>query len=155
MSSAQVEEFDRATRAQTFPRGVGLPGRVWAQAQPTWIEDVTIDANFPRLSIAAKEGLHAAFGFPILLGAEVLGVLEFFSHRIQRPDARLLDMMGAVGSQIGQFIERKDVEEALRVYARDLEFARNRAEDAARAKSEFLAKKFSELRAELSMRPSI
>jgi len=146
MPSAQVEEFDRATHAQAFPRGVGLPGRVWAEAQPTWIEDVTIDANFPRLSIAAKEGLHAAFGFPILLGAEVLGVLEFFSHRIQRPDARLLAMMGAVGSQIGQFIERKDVEEALRVYARDLEFAKNRAEDAARAKSEFLANISHEIR---------
>ena len=146
MSSAQVEEFDRITHAHTFSRGVGLPGRVWSQAQPTWIEDVTCDANFPRLSIAAKEGLHAAFGFPIRLGAEVLGVLEFFSHRIQRPDAQLLEMMGAVGSQIGQFIERKDVEEALRIHAHDLEIARNRAEDAARAKSEFLANISHEIR---------
>src|SRR6202521_4729518 len=139
MSSAQVREFDQGTHSRTFPPGIGLPGRVWAQAQPAWIEDVTRDANFPRASIAAQEGLHAAFGFPILLGAEVLGVLEFFSHQIQQPDHRLLAMMSAIGSQIGQFIERKEAQDALRVYARDLETARKREEEATRAKSEFLA----------------
>jgi PAS domain S-box-containing protein len=144
--SAQVKEFDQSTHTQTFPRGMGLPGRVWSQTQPAWIEDVTHDANFPRASIAAKEGLHAAFGFPILLGAEVVGVLEFFSDRIQKPDDRLLDMMSAIGSQIGQFIERKEAEDALRVYARDLEISRKRAEDATRAKSEFLANISHEIR---------
>jgi PAS domain S-box-containing protein len=146
MSAAQVAEFDRNTHSRTFSPGVGLPGRVWAQAQPAWIEDVTRDANFPRATIAALEGLHAAFGFPILLGAEVLGVLEFFSHQIQQPDHRLLEMMNAIGSQIGQFIERKEAEEALRVYAHDLEAARKRAEEATRAKSEFLANISHEIR---------
>ncbi len=146
MRSAQVKEFDQRTHSRTFRLGVGLPGRVWEQAQPAWIEDVTHDANFPRASIAAKEGLHAAFGFPILLGAEVLGVLEFFSHEIQQPDGRLLEMMSAIGSQIGQFIERREAEEALRLYARDLETARKRAEEATRAKSEFLANISHEIR---------
>jgi PAS domain S-box-containing protein len=146
VSSAQAKEFDQGTHSRTFPPGVGLPGRVWAQAQPAWIEDVTRDSNFPRSPIAAKEGLHAAFGFPILLGTEVLGVLEFFSHHIQKPDGRLLEMMSAIGSQIGQFIERKDAEDALRVYARDLETARMRAEEATRAKSEFLANISHEIR---------
>jgi PAS domain S-box-containing protein len=146
MPSVQVKEFDQGTRSRTFPPGVGLPGRVWTQAHPAWIEDVTRDANFPRASIAAREGLHAAFGFPILLGAEALGVLEFFSHQIQQPDRRLLEMMNAIGSQIGQFIERKEAEDALRVYARDLETARKRAEDATRAKSEFLANISHEIR---------
>jgi len=146
MPSTKVTEFDQATHSRTFAPGVGLPGRVWAQAQSIWIEDVTRDANFPRASIAAEERLHAAFGFPILLGAEVLGVLEFFSHQIQQPDHRLLEMMSAVGSQVGQFIERKEAEDALRVYARDLETARKRAEEATRAKSEFLANISHEIR---------
>ena len=144
--SARVEEFDRSTHSQTFPPGVGLPGRVWSRAEPSWIEDVTRDTNFPRASIAAREDLHSAFGFPILLGGEVLGVLEFFSHEIQEPDARLLEMMGAIGSQIGQFIERKNAEDALRVYARDREIAGKRAEEATRAKSEFLANISHEIR---------
>ncbi|HJY91338.1 MAG TPA: response regulator, partial [Candidatus Acidoferrum sp.] len=144
--SAQLKEFDQSTHTQTFPRGIGLPGRVWSQTQPAWIEDVTHDANFPRASIAAKGGLHAAFGFPVLLGTEVVGVLEFFSDQIHKPDGRLLDMMSAIGSQIGQFMERKEAEDALRVYARDLEIARKRAEEATRAKSEFLANISHEIR---------
>ena len=111
-SVARVDEFDRVTHSQTFSPGVGLPGRVWSQARPAWIEDVTCDSNFPRAVIAAQEGLHAAFGFPILLGGEVLGVLEFFSRQIQQPDRKLLEMMSAIGSQIGQFIERKEAEDA-------------------------------------------
>src|SRR5262249_29449733 len=126
--------------------GIGLPGRVWLQSQAAWIEDVTCTTNFPRAAIAAKEELHAAFGFPILLGNQVLGVLEFFSNEIQQPDARLLEMMGAIGSQIGQFIERKNAEDALRVYARDLEIAKRVAEEATRAKSEFLANMSHEIR---------
>ena len=103
----------RAARARSYP-GVGLPGRVWSSRAPAYIPDIVHDANFPRAPIAAREGLHTAFGFPILLGGDVLGVMEFFSHERRQPDQDLLHMMATIGSQIGQFIERKRAEEALR-----------------------------------------
>ena len=80
---------------------------MWADAKPAWIPDVGQDANFPRASTAESAGLHAAFGFPILLRGEVLGVLEFFSREIRPPDEDLLQMLASIGGQIGQFIERR------------------------------------------------
>ena len=143
---APAPEFDRETKSHRFPAGVGLPGRVWSMAEPIWLEDVPKDGNFPRALSAMAGGLHSAFGFPILLKSDVLGVLEFFSRQIQKPDHRLLEMMGAIGSQIGQFIERLQAEDGLRVYARHVEIARARAEDSTRAKSEFLANISHEIR---------
>src|SRR5207247_5813614 len=106
----------------TFLPGIGLPGRVWSSRESAYIPDVVQDSNFLRAPIAAREGLHAAFGFPILLGGEVVGVMDFFSQNIRPPDQDLLDMMATIGSQIGQFIERKRAEEAF--HTAQIDFAR-------------------------------
>ncbi len=108
-----VTEFAAATRQKTFQPGEGLPGRIWARMQPAWIADVTRDNSFPRALVAARAGLHGAFGFPILMGEEFLGVIEFFSHEIVEPDAEVLKLVAALGSQIGQFIERKRAQQEL------------------------------------------
>lgn len=118
---AKTKIFETATRSKCLPRGVGLPGRIWKTGQPAWISDVLQDTNFPRAPIAAKAGLHAAFGFPISLGNQVLGVIEFFSHAIREPDAQLLKMFESIGSQIGQFVQRKQAEERLQQLNQTLE----------------------------------
>ena len=109
-ASIEVPEFERVSREFTFGPGLGLPGRVWSSLEPEYIPDVVPDENFPRGPIAEREGLHAAFGFPILLGGEVLGVIEFFSREIRQPDQELLNVLATIGSQIGQFIERRRAE---------------------------------------------
>jgi PAS domain S-box-containing protein len=104
--SLEAAQFEAVTRTSTFSPGSGLPGRVWASGAPAHIPDVIRDPEFPRAGIAAREGLHGAFAFPILLVSEVLGVIEFFSREVWPRDDDLLVMMATLGSQIGQFTER-------------------------------------------------
>jgi signal transduction histidine kinase/CheY-like chemotaxis protein len=75
--------------------------------------DVMLDPNFLR-SAAAKMRLRGAFGFPIRIGGEIEGVIEFFSRDVQESDDELLKMMADIGLKIGQFGERARAEEALR-----------------------------------------
>jgi two-component system sensor histidine kinase/response regulator len=115
-------EFDAITRAITFQRGIGLPGRVWATREPAWIRDVVGDLNFPRAAIAGCEGLHAAVGFPVILRGEVEHVMEFFSRDVREPDEELLSTLRTVGQQIGMFIDRRHAQEELdRFFALSLE----------------------------------
>ena len=109
-----VDEFEADTRNRRFASGIGLPGRVWQMAQPVWIPDVLHSDNFPRAPLAGSVGLHGAFGFPLILGPRVLGVIEFFSQEVREPDLDLLEMMGSIGGQIGQFMHRREAEQSLR-----------------------------------------
>ncbi len=109
-------EFTAVTPHSRYQRDVGLPGLVWNGGSPKWIADITVAAgqhDLPRAAIADREGLRCAFGFPIRLGQEILGVMEFYSPDIRQPDEDILAMMSTIGSQIGQFAARKRAEEAL------------------------------------------
>jgi signal transduction histidine kinase len=112
---------------------------VWSNGQPVWTADVVWDAYCPRAPIAAAEGLHAAFGFPIRLGDEVLGVMEFFSREIRQPDADLLQMFANLGAQIGQFLDRRQTEQERTHLLAELRRA-------SQAKDEFMAVLGHELR---------
>ncbi len=112
--STRDREFAILSERLTMAPGIGLPGRVWLSGEAVWIPDVLQDRNFPRASIAAQAGLHAAVGFPILQGKQVVGVLEFFSEAVQEPDQELLHMMAEIGVQLGASIERQQLGEQLR-----------------------------------------
>jgi PAS domain S-box-containing protein len=109
-----VDDFGRQSRATTFGRGEGLPGRVWADGQAAWIADVTKDTNFPRAVAAGEAGLHAAFGFPIAGSDGVVGVIELFDARAREVDQRLIETMASLGAQIGQFVQRRRAEQEVR-----------------------------------------
>ena len=107
-------EFDAICRQKHFTRGQGLPGHVWQSHTPIWIVDAIRNPKFVRAPIAAKVGLRGAIAFPILLSGGTLGVMEFFSRMMRQPDEQQLATLSAIGSQVGQFVERKRAEEKLR-----------------------------------------
>ena len=112
LPSLHMPELD-PTYQSTVPLGTGLPGRVWTSGTAIWLPDMAQEDAAMQSAVVMAAGLHAAIGFPILSGAEVLGVLTFFSHRMQSPDDDLLKMMTAIGRQIGQFVKRKQAEISL------------------------------------------
>jgi PAS domain S-box-containing protein len=121
-SSTEASQFEAATWASLVERRCGLAGRVWASGTAACIGDVVGDTEFDRADIAAREGLHAAFALPILLDGDVLGIVEFLSRDVWLPDEDLLVMMTTIGSQIGQFMERKRAEDALQLAKSELAY---------------------------------
>ncbi|MEH1821474.1 MAG: PAS domain S-box protein [Nostoc sp.] len=110
-----LAEFSRQSQAIKFALGVGLPGRVWQNEEPEWIEDVSkvTEPIFLRSQQAAKVGLKAGFGVPIVAGSQVLAVLVFFKRSPVLVDRRLLLLVSAVAAQLGGLIERKTLEQEL------------------------------------------
>ena len=113
-AGAGAPEFEALSERIILAPGEGLPGRVVASGEPAWIVDAPEDRNFPRAAIARRSGLHAAFGFPLLSPRGVVGMMEFFTRDLRQPDARLLETMRELGSQVGQYVARRHAEEAVR-----------------------------------------
>ncbi|MBA3775742.1 MAG: EAL domain-containing protein, partial [Betaproteobacteria bacterium] len=75
---------------------------------------MTQDAGTPQMPIAVLAGMHGAFVFPVMADRKPIGVLAFSSREIREPDHWLLQAVPAIGSQLGQFLQRKHGEEQLR-----------------------------------------
>ena len=123
-----VEEFEAINKAMRFPPGESFPGKIWKDRNPIWVADFGND-HFPRSEVAARGNLHSAYGFPIILGDEVYGVIELFSVEQRDPDPLILDTLVAIGSQIGQFVDRKGNERRLVKALARAEEARREAEN--------------------------
>ena len=108
--SAIVETSEKTT----FKRGVGLPGRVLESGEPAWIEDVTVDPNFPRARRVDDIGVKGAFAFPVLAASKVVAVFEFFDEEPSEPDKLLLQTVTHIGSQLGRLYERERAATSLR-----------------------------------------
>jgi PAS domain S-box-containing protein len=112
--SPSLNAFLDATHRLTLPPGSSLAGRVWQERRAAWVADLAQDAGFLHRDVAAQAGLHSAAAFPIQSAGACFGVLEFFALRLLEPDVMVLNMMGAISSEIGQFMERRNAEEAVR-----------------------------------------
>jgi diguanylate cyclase (GGDEF)-like protein/PAS domain S-box-containing protein len=106
--------FSLATRHAAFEPGEGLPGVVWEGGEARWVPDIGARQASGRSAPAAREGVRAALGVPLLIRGEVIGAIELFSSRAAKPDDEAMALLSAIASLIAQFVRRREVERELR-----------------------------------------
>jgi len=110
-------EFDPADRELWFNVPYSGSGRflrrAWIDKTATWLTDLHDTQPFRRKASVVKLGWHSAYVFPIQIGGQVIGAMEFFGPDIREPDDALVQSTTAIGSQIGQFIQRKEAEDKI------------------------------------------
>jgi diguanylate cyclase (GGDEF)-like protein/PAS domain S-box-containing protein len=111
-----VTNFIERTRDMVFAPGQGLAGRAWQTGEPVWSGDISADPRAIR-RFSSSYGMRGAFVLPLVSAGKTLGVVAFASRVVRQPDARLLEAAGVVGSQVGQFLIRKQAEDAVRFIA--------------------------------------
>jgi len=114
VDDADVRDFVVRSRELTFRPGQGLTGTALKSGEPVWSHDAHADSRTQYPAMWAGTGLRGGFCFPVLAENRIIGVLNFSSHSVREPDQRLLDASRVIGSQIGQFLRRKQAEESLR-----------------------------------------
>jgi diguanylate cyclase (GGDEF)-like protein/PAS domain S-box-containing protein len=95
----------------------GLLGRVAATGKPVWVSDLSHEPAFARGAPALAAGLRSAFAFPVMVGGEFYGVIELFGREVRPRDNEIVNISTEIGSQIGQFIARKQAESHLTFFA--------------------------------------
>jgi len=111
---AAAERYIAGSRDISYAPGVGLVGRVWQSGEPLWVPNIRTDARVAQSALARESGMFGAFVFPVVSEGKTLGVLAFTSREIRAPEERLLQAIRVIGSEIGQFLQRKRAEEEQR-----------------------------------------
>jgi len=110
-----LEPFLEETWSGRFAEGESFPGAVLAARRAIWVDDFSRHRGHRRQASAESAHLHSGVAFPVLGANGIAGVLEFIADGIRPVDVQLLAFFDSVGSQLGQFLERKaaDIERSL------------------------------------------
>jgi len=113
-SDGRYDALRALTESIGFGDDIGLPGQVLRSALPAWANAGAPNAgDYPRMPLLVQLGLSSLFAFPVVIGQEVVAVLEFFSRELQTPDESMLRLMAQVGTQLGRVIERRRAQDRL------------------------------------------
>jgi PAS domain S-box-containing protein len=97
--------------------GQGLAGRAWQVDKPLWIRDVGRPQSLISPDTSADR-LHTALAIPVHDGAGPIGVLTVFADSVEDPEDELVALMSGIAAHLGQFVERRRVEDLQRQLTR-------------------------------------
>lgn len=114
-------EFRKVTLEASFAEGVGLSGRTWKQRELYFTQDIGEMTDCCRAPVAQQVGVKSGVCFPITVGGQVIGTMDFFATETLHPSPQRLDALRNVGRLVSGSIERIQKEEREREAAVDLQ----------------------------------
>lgn len=105
--------FEAANREVRLPGDASLPGQAMQRRDTVWVEDIAVDARFPRAAAALACGLHTAISVPVLREDDVVGAIEFFASELRVPDRSISRTLATVGAQVGELLGVLEERQAL------------------------------------------
>ena len=106
----EAQDFVQGSREIAFEPGIGLVGAVWQSGEPLWLANSMTDPRALRKGLSQRTGLAAALLVPVRSAGRVVAVLDVTCRRIRQPDKRLMQALGVIAGQIGQFLRRAEAE---------------------------------------------
>lgn len=127
-----------------------LASRVLRGGEPLWVDPAEFAEEFACCRAARDCGLHTLVGFPLEAGDHLSGVLILYSRASRPREAATVELLRAVGSQAGQFIQRSVSEYELRRRSIELARANEELAESVKSRDDFLATLSHELRTPLT-----
>jgi putative methionine-R-sulfoxide reductase with GAF domain len=78
-SGSAGEEFRKVTLSASFAEGVGLSGRAWKARELVFVRDLAEITDCVRAPAAQRAGVRSGVCFPLVVGGEVVGTMDFFT----------------------------------------------------------------------------
>jgi PAS domain S-box-containing protein len=100
----EAQQYVEKTRGVQISRTTGLTGRAWSTGKMAW-------AAGDNTSVI-RQGQSVGY-VPIQVRGEAAGALQFFSKEEHAPAEHVQEMLNALCTQIGLFLERNRAEETL------------------------------------------
>jgi predicted signal transduction protein with EAL and GGDEF domain len=85
----------------------GAPGRVIESGLPCVVEDLHLDPAYTTLAAVAPESARGIVAFPVIVGQEIVGVLEFVTGAGFVLTDQVRALMNQVGTHLGRTLERE------------------------------------------------
>jgi PAS domain S-box-containing protein len=108
------EVFLEASRNAAIAKGVGLVGRAWYSGVISTELDLQNAEDYDLRTAARAAGLKSAIAVPVVDGWAIVGVIELLDIRPRERDQDEISVLATAGVEIGQFIRRSEVAQALR-----------------------------------------
>lgn len=101
----KFKPFLKANLTTPLHKKEGLRHKVWHSQTPYWAHHLQSEASFLRLNAAKEVGLQSALFFPVMYKKQSVGVFEFFSSSLKKPDPVFLEQLKLISMQIAEYIE--------------------------------------------------